>query len=155
MQIPDTIDALLAMWGMAEPMKQSKQQLTEFEKICQEKQYEASKQKPNKDLDLELAEKTGKYLCPKHNILYSIKETCPKCIALWQTGKVNEKDKNGNPINSDTSIEDVAIDNMIGVQFTCPKCNHTWKTNVSIPINFNDFFTEKCFNCGWKPKRKL
>jgi len=99
-KVPDTIDELLTMWG--EPPKH---QLTGLEKICQEKQYEASKQKPNKDFDLELAEKTGQYLCPKHKVLYSIKETCPKCIALWQTGMANQTDPDILDLTDDDYME--------------------------------------------------
>lgn len=66
-KVPDTIDELLTMWG--------------------------EKSEPKKDFDLELAEKTGKYVCPKHKVLYPINETCPKCIALWQTGMANQTDE--------------------------------------------------------------
>ena len=65
-QIPNTIDELLAMWE--------------------------KKPGPKKDFDLELAEKTGQYLCPKHKVLYPITECCPKCVALWQTGMANQTD---------------------------------------------------------------
>jgi len=79
-QIPNTIDELLEMW---EPKPRSK----------------------SKAFDLELAEKTGKYLCPKHKVLYPINETCPKCIVLWQTGMANQTDPDILGLTDDDYME--------------------------------------------------